>query len=146
MSKRPHISVRDKVDVAIAQARGGYIICPLCGNGLLPKGPRILEHMVVRAFTNSDDPEYLAWVHADCAHKKTNGNKATCADGDIHKIAKAKRIAKKNETELVCVSGHDLCYLGPDENCQYCERRPVKKRKGRKMPSRPFPKRMEART
>jgi hypothetical protein len=23
---------------------------------------------------------------------------------------------------LRCVNGHDRCYLGPDENCPYCER------------------------
>ena len=146
MSKRPHISVKDKVTVAIAQAPFGHIVCPLCRGWLEPNEERILEHMVARAFTGSDDTRLLAWVHKACADRKTYGNKATCADGDIHKVAKAKRIAKKNETELVCVNGHDLCYLGPDENCQYCERRPVKKRKGRKMPSRPFPKRVEVRT
>jgi hypothetical protein len=24
--------------------------------------------------------------------------------------------------ELVCINGHDRCYLGPDERCPYCER------------------------
>lgn len=23
--------------------------------------------------------------------------------------------------KLVCVNGHDLCYLGPDEKCPTCE-------------------------
>lgn len=97
MSARPHISVKDKVTVAIAQAAGGHIYCPLCRKPLHPEEPRILEHMVVRAFTNSDETKYLAWVHKACADLKTYGGKATCADGDIHKIAKARRIAKARE-------------------------------------------------
>ena len=117
MSKRPHISVRDKVTVAIAQAPFGHIVCPLCRGWLEPNEERILEHMVARAFTGSDDTRLLAWVHKACADRKTYGNKATCAGGDIHKIAKAKRIAAGG-----------------------------RKRRGRKMQSRPFPKRMEART
>lgn len=27
------------------------------------------------------------------------------------------------EAELKCVNGHDRCYLGPDEDCPYCERK-----------------------
>ena len=26
-------------------------------------------------------------------------------------------------SRLVCVNGHDRCYLGPDEDCPYCERK-----------------------
>ena len=33
-----------------------------------------------------------------------NGGKATCADGDIHKIAKAKRIAKAREAHAAVVA------------------------------------------
>ena len=29
------------------------------------------------------------------------------------------------DAELKCVNGHDRCYLGPDEDCQYCERTPT---------------------
>lgn len=94
---RPTISVKDKVTVAIVQAQGGHIWCPLCGKALEPDAPRILEHMVVRAFTGSDETKYLAWVHKECADLKTFGSKATCAGGDIHKIAKAKRLSKARQ-------------------------------------------------
>lgn len=104
MTPRPHISVKDKVTVAIAQAAGGHIYCPLCRKPLHPDEPRILEHMVVRAFTGSDETKYLAWVHKVCADLKTYGGKATCADGDIHKVAKAKRIAKAREVHRAVVA------------------------------------------
>lgn len=102
--KRPTISVKDKVTAAIAQAAGGYIFCPLCRKPLHSDDPRILEHMVARAFTGSDDVSLLAWVHKPCADQKTYGGKATCADGDIHKIAKAKRIAKAREAHAAVVA------------------------------------------
>ena len=111
MGARPHISVKDKVTVAIAQATGGYIWCPLCSKPLVSDEPRILEHLVARAFTGSDDVKLLAYCHKACSDLKTYGRKATCADSDIHKIAKAKRISKGG-----------------------------RKRKGRAIPSRPFGK------
>jgi hypothetical protein len=85
--------VKTKVDVALRQAFG-CAICPLCKMQLLPEHKRILEHMVPFAWTQGHITEDLAWVHKECADKKTYGNKATCADGDIHKIAKANRIAR----------------------------------------------------
>lgn len=88
---RPKISDRAKVNVALHQA-GGWIICPLCSGPLRPADDRILEHMVPRELGGSDDEENLRWVHKDCAAKKTNGSRATSAGGDLHKIAKAKRL------------------------------------------------------
>jgi len=95
VTKRPHISVKTKVDVALRQAQG-CAICPLCRMQLLPEQPRVFEHMVPFAWTLGHVTDDLAWVHKECADKKTYGNKATCADGDIHKIAKAKRLATKH--------------------------------------------------
>jgi hypothetical protein len=95
VTKRPHISAKTKVDVALRQAFG-CAICPLCRHPLLPEQERLLEHMVPFAWTQGHITEDLAWVHKPCADLKTYGNKATCADGDIHKIAKAKRLAKKH--------------------------------------------------
>lgn len=91
-TRRPPVSVKTKVDVALRQSFGNAI-CPLCRMQLLPEHERVLEHMVPFAWTMGHITEDLAWVHKACADKKTYGNKATCADGDIHKIAKAKRIA-----------------------------------------------------
>ena len=94
--KRPHISVKTKVDVAIRQCYARSIICQLCDDWLDVDHARILEHLVPHELAGSSDAENLRWVHKECAAKKTNGNKATVADGDIHKIAKAKRLLKKH--------------------------------------------------
>ena len=103
MSKRPAISAKDKVTVAIIQV--GYFPCVLCGKALKPEDKRVLEHLIPRAWTEADDLKDLAWVHEECADKKTYGNAATCADGDIHKIAKAKRLAKAREELKAVISG-----------------------------------------
>lgn len=91
--KRPHISEKTKVSIAIAQAQHGVIWCPLCHKSIGPDDERILEHMVPHELGGSSTIENLAWVHKECADQKTYGTGATCADGDTHKIAKAKRIA-----------------------------------------------------
>ena len=46
---------------------------------------------------DQNDPRYIV-PRLDAAHKvKTNGTKATCADGDTHKIAKARRLTKQQQ-------------------------------------------------
>ena len=103
--RRKAIPVKTQIDVAIRQAHqtaftlAGVVgfQCPLCKLLLSSGAPRILEHMVPHATMvalgkDPDAVDNLAWVHAECAAKKTNGNKATCADGDTHKIGKAKRL------------------------------------------------------
>jgi 5-methylcytosine-specific restriction endonuclease McrA len=94
VTKRPHISVKTKVSVAIEQAVA--ITCPLCWYPLTAIDDLILEHMVPHELGGASDITNLRWVHKECAGKKTNGNKATVAGGDIHKIAKAKRLATKH--------------------------------------------------
>ena len=106
---RRSVPVRVQVGVAIAQPRhiDGGLKCPRCSGALQPNDERILEHMTPHATcvwlgTDPDRPENLRFVHKECADKKTNGNKATVADGDIHKIAKAKRLAAaRTEHEAV---------------------------------------------
>lgn len=92
MKRRPSIPVRVQVAVALKQAV--KVPCPLCGFHVDHTSERVLEHMVPRAWTESDGIEGLAWVHKACADKKTFGSGATVADGDLHKIAKVKRLAK----------------------------------------------------
>lgn len=92
-TKRPHISDRVRVNVAIMQGHDASIQCGLCPKPLGAWEPRILEHMVPHELGGASDETNLRWVHKDCARRKTNGRGATCADGDTHKIAKAKRIA-----------------------------------------------------
>jgi hypothetical protein len=105
MTKRPHISVKTKVDVAIRQCYAGSILCPLCDDWLDVDHARILEHLVPHELGGSSDAENLRWVHKECAAKKTNGNKATSAGGDIHKIAKGKRLEKARAVHQAVMSG-----------------------------------------
>lgn len=120
MSKRPYISAKVMVNVAFIQA-DGFVQCFLCKRPLYTHQPRILEHVVPHEFGGASDETNLRWVHEECADKKTNGNKATVAGGDIHKIAKAKRLAKAQETHAAIVAK-------------------VEERKPSRIPSRPFPK------
>ncbi len=101
MSKRKAIPVRVQVSVAIRQANmsahTGFVRCPLCGRALTREQSRIPEHLTPHATmvalgNDPDDENNLAWVHAECAHKKTNGTKATTAGSDKHMIAKGKRL------------------------------------------------------
>lgn len=100
--KRKPIPVKVQVAVAIAQAYNATdcqgVQCPLCGIPIHPSAPRILEHMTPHATLTAlgqdpDTVDNLRWVHVPCAAKKTNGTKTTCASGDLHKVAKAKRLA-----------------------------------------------------
>lgn len=94
-SKRRPISVKTKVAVAIQQSCYGALTCPLCFHWLMPLEDRILEHMNPHALSEDDSLTNLRWVHKKCADLKTNGPKHLKVDGDISKIAKAKRIFKK---------------------------------------------------
>lgn len=93
MTKRPHIPEAMKIRIAILQGHDQSISCGICPKPLGPWDDRILEHMVPHEFGGASDETNLRWVHKSCADRKTQGFGATCADGDTHKIAKAKRIA-----------------------------------------------------
>lgn len=131
MTKRPHIPTHVRVNVAINQAEHGEIRCPLCHTGLAAMDERVLEHMVQHELGGLSDETNLRWVHKDCALSKTNGTKATSASGDLHKIAKAKRLERGHEKHMAAVLGKPAA---PDE-VTYAFR------KKRRIPSRPFPKR-----
>lgn len=123
---RPKIPTRVQVDVAIRQAAGSCIFCALCHKPLWPVQARILEHMTPREFledkAQADAAENLAWVHKVCADRKTYGSGATVADGDIHKIAKSKRLEEEQKKHRAVVRGE-------------AERKPSR------LQSRPFPER-----
>jgi hypothetical protein len=131
MTKRPHIPDRVKVSVAIGQSQFGFIICPLCHVAMYPEEPRILEHLVPHELGGASDETNLRWVHEECARRKTNGNGATVADGDIHKIAKGKRLKREHDehVERVLGKGNPPAYVRP---------------RSRKIPSRPFPKKVKS--
>jgi len=103
--KRPPISPKTMVNVAINQALEGTILCPLCWDQLAAMDDRILEHLVPYGLDGKSDETNLRWVHKECASKKTNGSKATSAGGDLHKIAKAKRLAKARDELKAVLSG-----------------------------------------
>ena len=103
--KRPTIPHRVMVNVAIAQAQHGCIVCPICHTFLVATEPRVLEHMVPHELGGASNESNLRWVHEDCAKTKTNGRKPTVADGDIHKIAKAKRLQRAHEAHEAVVLG-----------------------------------------
>lgn len=126
MTKRPHISPKLMVSVAIKQAEHGEIPCPLCGTGIASFEARVLEHMVPHELGGSSDEDNLRWVHTECAKLKTNGNGVTSADGDLHKIAKAKRLERARKA-------HEDAVLGKFEP------KPIKFKS--RIPSRPFQKR-----
>jgi 5-methylcytosine-specific restriction endonuclease McrA len=128
-TKRPHISDKVKVSVAIGQSQFGCIMCPICHVMLYPDEPRILEHLVPHELGGSSEAENLRYVHAECARSKTNGNGATVADGDLHKIAKAKRLerARAEHEAVVLGKGNPPAYVRPRSRIQ----------------SRPFPKKVK---
>lgn len=130
MTKRPHISDKMKVSIAIKQSQFGYIMCPICHIILYPNKPRILEHMVPHELGGKSDESNLRYVHAECARKKTNGKPATAADGDLHKIAKAKRLerARAEHEAVVLGKGNPPAYVRPRS----------------RIPSRPFPKKAKS--
>lgn len=107
--RRPKIPVKIQIDIAIRD--GGY--CRLCNFLIEPGEPIILEHLVPRAMfknrADADKPENLAWVHKHCADLKTRGctgtsKKGSVADGDTHKIAKAKRMEKERLSDVVALT------------------------------------------
>lgn len=126
MTKRPSISPKVMVSVAIKQAEHGEIPCPLCGTGIASFEARVLEHMTPHELGGSSEEENLRWLHKECAALKTNGSKATSADGDLHRIAKAKRLERARQA-------HEDAVLGKHEP------KPIKLKP--RIPSRPFPKR-----
>lgn len=110
MSRAP-IPAKVQVSVAIRQRRHalGGLRCSLCYEPIYSDSERVLEHMTPRALRielglDPDDASNLEFVHAKCAKIKTIGTKATCASGDLHKIAKAKRLAKAQEEHKAVVA------------------------------------------
>lgn len=101
--KRRPVPPHMLVTVAILQA--GSIRCVLCNKPLTADMARVLEHMTPVALGGGNTIDNLRWVHRPCADRKTNGTAATCASGDLHKIAKAKRLAKAQEVHRAVLAG-----------------------------------------
>ncbi len=105
--------------------RNIYLLCYRCGNplfgpimnedrrivGAIAIGQIEREHYLELALGGEDGPRNCVYSHKDCHKKATNGTKATTAGSSKHRIAKVRRIQAGG-----------------------------KKRKGKPIPSRPFPK------
>lgn len=135
---RKAIPVKVQVSVAFLQATfgGRGVLCPLCVNPIGFAEARVLEHMIPHATCvaigkDPDDFENLRFVHKACADRKTNGTKATCAGGDVHKIAKAKRLATARAAHQAVVKHEADKVRGSIKS-------------GRKIQSRPFQKKEKA--
>lgn len=103
--KRKAIPPHMLVSVAILQAVDGGLRCPLCTLRITTNHKRILEHLTPVAFGGKNEIDNLRFVHRECADKKTNGTAATSASGDLHKIAKAKRLARAQEVHRAVLAG-----------------------------------------
>lgn len=79
------------------------IECPKCKK-LYHVDSFEFDHMVPVALGGTDCPSNLQPICENCHRKKTYGNQATVAGGDIHKIAKAKRLAKAQSTHVAIVA------------------------------------------
>ncbi len=102
-AKRRPVPPHMLVTVAILQA--GSIRCALCNKPLTADQARILEHLVPVKLGGGNTIDNLRWVHRPCADRKTNGTAATVADGDLHKIAKAKRLDRAREAHRAVLAG-----------------------------------------
>lgn len=101
--KRKFVSEVTAIRVAILQ--GGTVPCYRCKEPLTATGIINREHIVPLALGGADEIENYAYSHGECHRIVTFGTKATVADGDIHKIAKAKRLAKAREAHKAIVAG-----------------------------------------
>jgi 5-methylcytosine-specific restriction endonuclease McrA len=97
--------------------QGAKVACPRCDEPMMLGHVIEREHFHELALGGTDEPENCFYSHQHCHALVTNGSPATSAGSSKHKIAKAKRIAKKQRGE---------------------------QKLKRKIPSRPFPKRKQA--
>lgn len=92
MSRRPHMSKGVKLQAALnALGMKGFEVE---WNHIPALGLREWNEDAGDYIPPANDPNYIVPMIKEAHKKLTNGNAATSADGDIHKIAKAKRMAK----------------------------------------------------
>lgn len=91
--------------------QGAVIRCPRCGQCIMLGEPFEREHFEELALGGKDEVSNCFYSHTACHAHVTNGTRFNRAGSSKNKIAKAKRMAAGG-----------------------------KKRKGRKIPSRQFPK------
>jgi hypothetical protein len=79
------------LDIIFRQAK---LSCPKCGAELCRNGIQ-RDHMHAIKLGGDDAPENEWYICLECHNLKTNGNGATSAGSDKHKIAHGKRIRTK---------------------------------------------------
>jgi 5-methylcytosine-specific restriction endonuclease McrA len=92
MIERRKLTTLDKLKVVVAQAR-----CPLCNERLGDLEGLDFDHSTPLALGGVDAVENLQAVHRSCHKVKTAGPATTAAGGDVHKIAKTRRLAKREQ-------------------------------------------------
>jgi hypothetical protein len=95
MSPRRHMPLSVKLDSALHAL--GLLGMEIQWDHSPPLAMRPVDPVTGDTIPPANDPRYISPMIKDLHRVKTNGNAATCADGDIHKIAKARRISKKHE-------------------------------------------------
>lgn len=108
MTKRRTITARLARDIIIRQLAEGYatrdggcfhIACCLCGNAIHTLEKTQWEHITPLTLGGADDETNIRIAHDACSKSKTNGKAHDASNGDLHKIAKAKRIAAREALE-----------------------------------------------
>lgn len=95
-NRRKRFSEREVLKTLLLQ--GVIIPCghPKCNDLITLKDVEEAQrdHTTPRALDGPDTPENCTYMHGRCHARKTNGAKHLPVDGDKHKIAKSKRLAK----------------------------------------------------
>lgn len=97
---------------------GARVTCHRCRKILDPMDEIEREHILEIALGGEDEPHNCAYSHKLCHAIITNGTKATAAGSSKQRIAKIRRLQSPRKSK-----------------------HPVKS-SGKKLPSRPFPKRL----
>jgi hypothetical protein len=91
-ARRPHMSKTVKLQAALnALGLKGYEIE---WNHIPALGLRDRDPETGAYIPDANDPDFIVPMIKEAHRAMTNGIGGTCADGDIHKIWKARRIAK----------------------------------------------------
>jgi hypothetical protein len=92
MTARKYISVKERLEVVVAQAT-----CPACGERLGNLSNVRFDHIHALALGGADHVSNLRAIHVACHDVKTFGTRATTAGSDIQQIAKSRRLTKSQE-------------------------------------------------
>ena len=99
MTKRKHMSVATQRDAAL-HALGLYGF-ELEYDHMPPLGlrERILDNQgnIIGYIPDENDPRYIVPMIKEAHRRKTNGKPHDASSGDIHKVAKGRRLHKKHE-------------------------------------------------